>query len=188
MMKKIVVFALIAFSLKGFSQDASVEKSIYGIQTGLLGVWANNESKLANKFSLRSEIGIEMGFATYYSNGNKKTTIVGVPTISVEPKWYYNLNKRNAKGKNINKNSGNFFSIKTLYVPDFFLITNIDNLNVVDQIAIIPKWGIRRVYGQHFTFETGFGLGPIIYLDNTDKTIEKNDIYPDLHLRIGYTF
>ena len=39
------------------SAKASVEKSIFGIQTGFLGIWINNEVRLSNSFVLRSELG-----------------------------------------------------------------------------------------------------------------------------------
>jgi len=112
-----------------------------------------------------------------------------VPVISVEPRWYYNLEKRSVNKKNVKNNSGNLFSIKLNYNPDLFLISNNKKLNVVNQLAIIPKWGIRRVYGNHFTFETGFGLGPILYFGKGSENLENEDkVYVDLHLRVGYTF
>jgi len=33
-----------------------------GIQTGFLGIWVHNESKLSNTISLRSELGFDSGF------------------------------------------------------------------------------------------------------------------------------
>ena len=44
------------------SQDASVEQSTFGIQTGVLGVWAQRETKLSNQIALRSEIRMDAGF------------------------------------------------------------------------------------------------------------------------------
>jgi hypothetical protein len=38
-----------------------VEKT-FSIQTGLAGIWINNETKLSNSIALRSEIGIEHDF------------------------------------------------------------------------------------------------------------------------------
>lgn len=52
---------LVMSSYFGFSQnekDISVEKSVFGIQTGLLGIWAHNELKLSNQVALRSEVGL----------------------------------------------------------------------------------------------------------------------------------
>jgi hypothetical protein len=106
----------------------------------------------------------------------------------VEPRWYYNLTKRSDKGKNISKNSGNFIALNTTWNPDFFFITNEnkDNINVISTLAIVPKWGIKRTYGSHFTFETGIGLGYVFYLENYNN--ETGTVGLDLHLRLGYTF
>lgn len=89
------------FIQKSIAQDtiASVEKSNFGIQTGLIGLWGFNEYKLSNPISLRSEIGVQLGFSTGYD----KTYTTIFPSLSIEPRWYYNLNKRLRKGKNIKK-------------------------------------------------------------------------------------
>ncbi len=189
MFKKIFVLFLITISLHCNAQDVSVEKSIFGIQTGLIGVWVNNESRLSKQFTLRNEIGLELGAVMLGTNTNNKTVSVIAPVISTEPRWYYNLGKRFAKGKNIRNNSGNLFSFKVNYIPDWFLITNEKNINVVNQLYLIPEWGIRRVYGKHFTFETGFGVGPVLYFGkNSESVINKEHVFVDLHLRVGYTF
>mgnify|MGYP003668620850 CR=1 FL=1 len=48
------------------TQSASVEKSVFSIQTGFLGLWVNHEAKLTNKIALRTELGLDAGiFAGY---------------------------------------------------------------------------------------------------------------------------
>ena len=168
-------------------QEISVEKSIYGIQTGFLGVWVHNESRLTNEISLRSEIGFDSGIfgGSFYD----KTGFLMTPVITLEPKWYYNLEKRNSKSKNIKNNSGNFIGLKTSYNPDWFVISNYDNIRVVNQISIIPKWGIRRNIGNHFNFEAGIGLGyRYIFAKSAGYLTNESEATLDLHLRIGYTF
>jgi len=189
MFKKIAILLFISLSLQGFAQEVSVEKSIFDVQLGLVGLWANHELKLTKQLALRSEIGLELGFAEQTSNGVKSTYSVLAPNITLEPKWYYNLEKRFAKGKNIKRNSGNFIAIKAHYLPDLFLITGNKNLNIVNQLAIIPQWGIRRVSGKHISFETGFGLGPQLYFGKGSKNVtNRDDVYVDLNLRVGYSF
>lgn len=43
------------------SEDASVEKSIFGLQTGVLGLWAYNEARLSKSIALRTELGLDFG-------------------------------------------------------------------------------------------------------------------------------
>jgi hypothetical protein len=45
MKKTILTLALISLTITVKSQNASVEKSVFGIQAGLLSVWAHNETK-----------------------------------------------------------------------------------------------------------------------------------------------
>lgn len=175
-------------STLSFSQNTeSVESSVYGIQIGLLGVSGYNETKLSNSIALRSELGLEMGFNISNNPYGDDVKFILIPQIRIEPRWYYNLNKRVDKGHSISKNSGNFLTLSMNYLPNLFTIDNLDyDVEVAEAISFIPKWGIKRTYGKHFTFETGIGVGYIRYLNN--QVINKNEIGVDLHLRFGYTF
>ncbi len=187
-MKKILLsLTFCGLTLIGQSQNASVEQSTFGIQTGLLGIWVHNESKLSNQFALRSEIGLDTGI--YGSDVNDIDGFLLTPTISLEPRWYYNLNKREGKSRRIDGNSGNFISIKTTYHPDWFMISNEDNINFISDISIVPTWGIRRNVGNHYTYETGIGIGYLHYFKEDNVVlINESDVAVNLHLRIGYRF
>lgn len=175
----LILFLFTSFS---FSQTTnSVEKTIFGVQSGFLGVWAHNETKLSNQLSLRSEIGLDFGIQ---GNDNYTTTAL-IPSIRLEPRWYYNLDNRVKKGKSIAKNSANFLALNITYNPDWFVISNENNVEVISTLAFIPKWGIKRTIGNHFTYEAGFGVGGFIVLNNYETD---NNVAVDLHLRIGYTF
>lgn len=166
-------------------QKASVEKSIYGIQVGTLGFWGHNESRLSNSIAIRTEVGMVFGFAI----NSSRSLFLLTPEIIVEPRWYYNLNKRVRKSRSINNNSGNFLALKTSFNPDLFVISNVDNVSVNNQFFIIPKWGIKRSIGNHFTYEAGIGIG-YHYTFKDAKYYRKNkeELGADIHLRIGYTF
>ena len=185
--KMIITLSICLFTIFSNAQDASVEKSTYGIQTGILGIWGYREVKLTNQIALREEIGMDAGFwggSFYPKNGYLMT-----PVITLEPRWYYNLNKRISKSRNISGNSGNFLSLKKSYNPKWFVISNYDSIQIADQISIIPTWGIKRNIGNHFTYETGIGIGyryifakSLGYLENQSETAL------NLHLRLGYRF
>ncbi|HCQ13535.1 hypothetical protein [Flavobacterium sp.] len=175
-------FALILFAQIAQSQEqetASVEKSIFGIQTGFFGAWVHNESKLSNEISLRSEIGINFGLIGGDITG--ETKFITAPNISFEPRWYYNLSKRSNLGKNIKNNSANFLTLGINYIPKQEKST----YYIPNQISFIPKWAIKRSIN-HFTYETGIGIGYRKFIDKTST--EKGETALDLHLRIGYTF
>lgn len=148
-MKRILfTIALCGMTLIAKSQTASVEKSTYGIQTGFLGIWAHNESKLTNSIALRTEIGFDSGIwgGDFYDG----TGFLMTPVITLEPRLYYNLNKRVKKSRRIDGNSGNFISLKTSYHPDWFVISNTDNVSVISDISIVPTWGIKKKHRKTF--------------------------------------
>lgn len=189
-MKKTIitlVFLVVAFMAK--AQDASVEKSVFGIQTGFFGIWAHNEARLTNELALRTELGLDAGL--FISDARDLVGITFVPTITVEPRWYFNLNRRVSKGKRIDGNSGTFLSLKTTYHPDWFLIANEqkNSFRFISDLTVIPTIGIRRNIGKHFNYETGFGIGYARYFESDDIKIDNpNGVAVNLHLRIGYRF
>ena len=70
MKKAVFTLTLCGLTLIAKSQNASVEKSTFGVQTGVLGIWAYNEAKLSNAIALRTEIGFDFGIweTTYYDD------------------------------------------------------------------------------------------------------------------------
>lgn len=198
-MRKVLAVLILVFNLNANAQDVTVEKSIFGIQTGFgvhVGIWFNNESKVSSSIALRSEIGLEKDFTVgdHYDG----TGFIMQPVVTLEPRYYYNLEKRNSNGKQIANNSGNYFSIKTSYHPDWFVINLADNVTKTADLAIVPTWGLKRTIGNHFTYETAVGFGyRVVYLkensvngnvQSTDGAYNRNQYIPYLHLGIGYTF
>ncbi|MEM6684951.1 MAG: hypothetical protein AAF617_04060 [Bacteroidota bacterium] len=171
------------------AQDASVEKSIFGVQTGFLGIWVHNEVKLANQFALRTEVGLDAGL--FINSDSNIDGLALIPALTLEPRWYINLNRRQEKSKRIDGNSGTFISLKTTYHPDWFVITseNKNSYTFISDISIIPTIGIRRNIGKHFNYEVGGGIGYVRYLDDDyTRFFDASDVAANLHLRIGYRF
>lgn len=165
----------------------SVEKSIFGIQTGYLGIWAHKESRLTNTMTLRSEVGFDSGF--WDGSFFQKTGFLLTPAWTIEPRFYYDLEKRNLKSKNTDRNSGNFLALKANYQPGWFVISNYNNVKVISNISIVPTWGIRRQIGKHFNYEAGAGLRyTYIFSKKAGYFKNRSDVALSGHLRIGYTF
>lgn len=187
MKKKLLLLALLGLAKLSNAQEAKVEKSVFGVQTGTLGIWVHNESRLADKFALRAELGFDAGF--WASSFYDQTGYLIAPVFIAEPKYYYNLSKRQEKGRNISGNAANYLSVQTSYHPDWFLISNYKNIHVISDIAIIPSWGIRRNLGKHFNYELGLGIGYRYifakragYLENESEVATRGDF------KIGYKF
>ena len=115
--------------------------------------------------------------------------MVFTPVITAEPRWYYNLAKRNRKGKNTINNSANFLTLRISYHPDWFTISNYDNVRVAEQISFIPEWGIKRTIGSHFVYELGIGIGYRYYfLKQYGFLGNEGEVAANLHFRLGYGF
>jgi len=175
-------------------ETATVEKSMFNVQAGLIGVWVSHEARLSNRWALHSEVGFDLWtYKTYenYSLGQEKKGSFLAPNITIEPRWYYNIEKRGRKGKYTGHNSANFATISFRYFPDAFTIgSHPDYISIPNQISITPKWGIRRSIAQsNFNYELAIGVGYLGYLSKEHRNINENsDVYLDLHARIGYTF
>ncbi len=167
------------------STPKDVEKSIFGIELGLLHLIGYNEFRIAKYVALRSELGFVMGFG---SSSNENYTVIGT-TISLEPRWYYNLKRRVAKNKRIDGNSGNFFSLLINFHPNLILYNSNKNVNIVADFSITPSYGIRRSFGKHFTYEFDFGIGYLHYINPKNYTIaNKRDVSLNINAKIGYRF
>ncbi len=182
-----LILTLCGLAFLAKSQNARIEQSIYGIQTGFLGVWTHYETRLSNAIALRTELGFDSGIwgGSFYNN----TGFLLTPVITVEPRWYYNLGRRKNKSKRIEGNSGNFVLLKSSYHPDWFVISNYDNLKIISDISIIPTWGIRRNIGKHFNYEAGIGIGyRYIFAKQAGFLENESEATANLHLRLGYRF
>ncbi|MGB3588702.1 MAG: hypothetical protein WBA23_19295 [Tunicatimonas sp.] len=188
MKKTLLILTLCGLTLVAKSQNTSVEKSTFGLQTGVLGIWVYNEAKLSNTIALRTEVGFDFGIweTTYYDDYNSPFLLT--PVIVVEPRYYYNLKKRSENSKRIDGNSGNFIALKTSYHPELAIL-NTDDAPVVSDFAIIPTWGIRRNIGEHLNYEVGLGVGySHTFAERAGYSKDKSELELNMHLRIGYRF
>ena len=90
-MKEIITLIFLSLSIFCNGQNASIEKTVFGIQTGFLGIWVHNESRLSNTIALRSEFGLDAGILFTDFEGNSGFLLA--PVLTLEPRFYYNLNK-----------------------------------------------------------------------------------------------
>lgn len=185
MKKNLMILTLCVLSFIAKCQNASVEKSTFGLQTGVLGIWAYNEAKLSNAIALRTEVGFDFGVweSTYYDD----SPFILTPVIVIEPRFYYNLQKRLNDSKRIDGNSGNFIALKMGYHPDWFVLFNSNDAPVVIDYSIIPTWGIRRNLGKYFNYEAGIGAGySYTFAERAGYLKDESGLELNMHLRIGY--
>jgi len=191
-----LLFLLLLPFVKSFAQDTSVEKSLWGVQMGVHPLSFYNETALSNSITLRSELGFGFAYSSSSISGTEQWAVV--PTVIVEPRYYYNLNRRTRLKKRTDWNSGNYLSLNLGYELGAFAITSKDT-EVFSSVHLIPMYGFRRNMGAKFNFEMAFGIGgawtfeDYVLTDyNTQKPITVNetdfDVAYGLRLAIGYVF
>ena len=181
-----VSFFFLGIATFSFAQNSTIEKSISGVQIGLLGTEIYNEIRVSNKIALRSQFGLNaviFGGSIY-----KKTGFILYPELSIESKWYYNLDKRVKKNKNIKNNGANFYSLNIKYSPNWFVISNYDNIEVYNTLSLIPTWGFRRNFSKNFNYEFRIGLGYGVSYRDSEYLENVKGAIVDLGFKIGYDF
>lgn len=209
-MKNLFRSSLILLLFYSVCNAQVVDKSISGIQTGVLGIWWHNESKIAKKWAFRTEIGYEAPAferVQYRSEATGKYNYfypVFQPVVSIEPRLYYNSRKRQGNSNNTFHNSGNYVSFPIKYYPKILAYSPKGNTSERlvfgpnepnGGVFLIPTWGIRRNISYRWNFElgAGFGVDLIEVFDlgtRTFKEIERvgPDFIYNIHLRIGYKY
>ena len=187
-MKKLLILLFLC-SIYTTAQEANgVEKSLFGIQTGFLGIWGHNEYRLSENFVLRSEAGLNFSFGPDdYEDG---TVTILYPNVAVSSRYYYNLKKRQKLERNTYNNASDFLEFKVGYIPDWFTISSSNQkFTETERIIINLLWGIKRNIGKHFTYEAGTGLRySIEFLKQYGVDDNSYDVLWDIHLRLGYSF
>jgi len=95
-MKKLYLFCTLLLVQLINAQDPATEKSIFSGQVGLFGAWINHEARLSNQFTLKTEVGLDV-FARQTNDDFSLDALA--PVLTLEPRWYYNLEKRGNKGE-----------------------------------------------------------------------------------------
>lgn len=88
---------------------------------------------------------------------NDKNEIALFPRIEGQYRYYYNLNRRLKKEKNISNNSGNYFSLMVFYQFKDAIIGDLKNLS--NTFFVGPLYGMQRTYKSGFNWGFDVGVG-----------------------------
>ena len=166
-----------------FASGLYAQENVKSVRAGLLGVWFQYENAISELGVMDYEIGYIGGL---YGSGNK-VNVVFTTALSIEPKWYYNLNRRLKKEKNTRNNTGNYLSVEFQYIPNWLTSTNVrtqpfEDPGVAISYTFVPKYGFRRSFSDKFNFEFAFGIGNTWYED------QSSEIAAALDIKFGYIF
>ncbi len=162
---------------------------MFGVQSNFLGNYAYYEVKLSPSTSLRSELALTGGVWTF--SRLRPLTYMVTSAVNLEPRWYYNLQKRTAKGKSIANNYANYFSLQMGFQPDFMVLGNVtseDSVIVPYATYVFPTWGMRRRVSTHFNVEFGARLGYIYAFSDKKDFINIGRMSLRGFIRLEYLF
>jgi hypothetical protein len=181
-MKLIFTLAFLASSFLLFGQNTSPEndlEKLVKLDLGLRGIGITYEPKLSNKMSIELSGGIGGGYDISFQEFTYLWNLLDPALyVIVNPKYYYNKNKRQAKGKSTALNSGNYIGLGIKYTSRGIS----ESTNVWDALLFNLHWGMQRTLGQRWTFNAHAGVGYAI--DATDLSNSSGTIYPALDLRL----
>ncbi|MDY8138563.1 DUF3575 domain-containing protein [Aquimarina sp. 2201CG5-10] len=173
-MKKVLtaIFFLTTIVVSAQYGDASVEDQLFKINLFTPGI--EYEVGLNKNSTLDFRVGT--GFA-YVKTNNEEDFGVFL-TFEGAYRYYYNLEKRLSKNKNITKNSGNYVALTSFLAPGNPIIGDLDT--DIDYIGVVgPVWGFQRTYNSNFNIGLELGLG-------YEFTNEDGNIAPIVGFRLSW--
>lgn len=112
----------------------------------------------------------------HWIKGSLKNDHLFAGQIGFEPRFYYNLRKRQRKGFRTFGNSGGYLSARLEYV---FPIAGTGSMTKDMQFfGVVPYWGARRVW-RHFLLDVSGGFGYVRFINGFSGT------YFSLRLGLG---
>jgi hypothetical protein len=172
-MKNYVLFLFIYCGAFAQDKNSSVEKNLFKLN--LLTPGITYELGLAKKVTLNSDLNLGLTFFAENENSSLKL----FPFIREQIRYYYNLEKRSNKNKNILNNSGNFLAVNASYYSQS--LGDVKYVHGLDGFTIAPVWGLQRTFnsGINITVNTGVGY-------NFSSHESVNDISPIINFTLGW--
>jgi hypothetical protein len=103
------------------------------------------------------------------------------PTIDIESRFYYGLDRRAAHGRSTAGNSGSFLALQVKNLMPFGYVSA-SEWTIDGATLVTPMWGLRRVWNENWLFEvtTGYTLA-LGWQGNVGSGLH-------VGLNFGYTF
>ena len=170
-------------------------QSLTKIDLGLQGIGLSSERRLGRRSIIEFSAGLGGGYAitgkdfTYTFN-------ISAPELylSINPRFYYNTQKRINSNKSIAGNTGNYFGMRLKYVTED-LVKDHDEVYtpkglitttgpVWDALLLNVHWGLQRPISKRWLVNAHVGPGFSV----AAHYFGYNRIYPSLEARLSYLF
>ncbi len=111
--------------------------------------------------------------------------------LSIEPRWYYDLKRRMAKGLSGNNLLGSYLSVEFLYqnqhIQKYF---NNGSKTVYDaqSLTFTPLWGIQQQFSKRifYDFKLGWGIRTVETLNKPYFSSFESNIYADILIGLAF--
>lgn len=153
-MKKLILLSFVLFSfLATYAQDQpSVENGLLSVNFLTPGL--EYEFGLTNFTTL----GLRAGSGFAYRKSSFGEGFGVYPIFNIDYRYYYNLEKRLDKGKNISNNSANYIALSGAVQSGKPIIGDLEYQEGYTGV-IGPVWGLQRYYGRGFKLDLNLGAG-----------------------------
>ncbi len=139
------------------------------------------EHPLARRATIIGRVGLEIGGAWGQGLFGSYSYWMAAPSVDIEPRFYYGLDRRELHGRSTAGNAGSFLAVRMKNVLPFGYISDSD-LVINGGTLMTPMWGMRRMWGDHWLFE--FTAGATLAWGWKGGF----ESAPHLGLRFGYSF
>lgn len=172
--KLCLLFSLIALNALQAQETPSVVKNQYKINALVPGFVY--EHGFDTKNTLYSELSTGFG---YKNNSYYGGAFYLYPTLTAQYRHYYNLERRNDKGKVTTHNSGGYFGFSADYFFQSISVSKNSYSHTIPSLTAGPVWGFERTYKRKFNIGLNLGVGANIDRCNTE-------IVPITHFSLGW--
>jgi hypothetical protein len=155
------LFLLLSFSPTMAQSDGSLQPASLW-KAGLLGPNIEYETALSSNISLRAEAGLSFS-AGYGGHAIGWIFDFGL-YAQISPRYFYNMDKRVAAGKNIDNFAGNYFSFTAMGIFDKAFGDESDT----NYYILGPTWGIQRNLNKTWYFDIEVGPGIALSKNSSD--------------------
>lgn len=176
----IFLYLFFSFAYTSFAQESNFSNEYMQLKINAFQPSVEYEMRVlrTSTINLKAQLGI--GFLPIENNFTRETKwhYLILPILDTQYRYYYNLDRRAAKGKLIEGNSGNFIGWRVAGTTAPLA----DDLPVFVGAHFVtgPFWGLQRTYPNNFSI--GFNIG-VAYFINEFKS---QFISPLSEVTIGY--
>jgi hypothetical protein len=175
----VVVTAAVTDSTR---KEVSALRTVARIDLGLQGLGISLEVPVSRKYTIEFSGGLGGGYDLSDGSFSYDWGLLNpCAYLSVNGRYYYNRDRRAAKGKSLLLNAGDYFGVRLKYTsPE---ITGGGSMS--DAVLANIHWGMQRPIGRKWTINGHAGIG---WAYNAINSIDPSGgkVYPAAEFKISY--